>query len=255
MSDPRPHIIEELVSEIPTLTAGQLYWLEMVVRIFKSAHYYAIAKSDLFDTQTLENFGDAMRIHHTFSAEPFSKDRFEYVFTRVLTMSGHQASLAPKGNPGHDVTIDGTRLSLKTQADKAIKEDRIWISKFMELGKGKWGDDPRDLEGLRQQFLEHLKSYDRVLSLRTLRKAPRWRYELIEIPKGILEAAKGGDLEMKVDSKQLPKPGYCYVKNEREELMCELYFDAGGERKLQVKNLWKKYCSVHATWEFTIPQE
>jgi type II restriction enzyme len=155
MADPTLRRVEELVSEIPTLTAGQLYWLERVVGVFKGAHYYTVAKSDLFDTQTLENFGDAMRIHHSFSVEPFSKDKFEYVFTRVLTMSGHRASLAPKGNPGHDVTIDGIRLSLKTQADKAIREDRIWISKFMELGKGRWGDDPRDLEGLRQQFLEH----------------------------------------------------------------------------------------------------
>lgn len=255
MTDQKLRIVEELVSKIPTLTAGQLYWLERVVNVFESAHYYAIANSDLFDIQTLENFGDAMRIHHSFSAEPFSKDKFEYAVTRVLTMSGHQASLARKGSPGHDATVDGVRLSLKTQADSAIREDRIWISKFMELGKGKWGDDPRDLKGLRQQFLEHLKNYDRVLSLRALHKAPRWRYELVEIPKGILEMARDGELEMMVASKQFPKPGYCYVRNERGELMYELYFDAGGERKLQVKNLWKKFCSVHATWEFVIPQE
>jgi type II restriction enzyme len=88
-----------------------------------------------------------------------------------------------------------------------------------------------------------------------LHKTPRWCYELVEIPKGILEAAKDGNLEMRVDSKQHPKPGYCYVKDKRGELMYELYFDAGGERKLQVKNLWKRYCTVHATWEFNIPQE
>ena len=73
----------------------------------------------------MRNFGDAMRIHHGFSAEPFSKDKFEYVFVIVLKLSGHNAQSAPKGNPDHDVTVDGVQLSLKNQADKNIKEGGI----------------------------------------------------------------------------------------------------------------------------------
>ena len=34
------------------------------------------ALNKLFDKITLRNFGDAMRIHHGFSAEPFSKDKY-----------------------------------------------------------------------------------------------------------------------------------------------------------------------------------
>jgi type II restriction enzyme len=29
-----------------------------------------------------------------------------------------------------------------------------------------------------------------------------------------------------------------------------LYFDGGGERKLQIKHLLKSHCAVIATWEF-----
>ena len=112
-------------------------------------------------------------------------------------MSGHRAELAPKGNPGHDATVDGVQLSLKTQADKNIKENILWISKFMELGKGDWGDDTNDLEGLRGQFLNHLDSYEKILSLRAVRKAPHWKYELVEIPINVLKLANGGELEMK----------------------------------------------------------
>jgi type II restriction enzyme len=223
--------------------------------VFAADYVFRLGKADLFDETTLQNFGDAMRVHHSFSSEPFSKDKFEYVLVRVLKMSGHTASLAPKGNPGHDASADGVKLSLKTQADKGVKEGTIWISKFMELGKGNWGDSPSDLLGLREQFLTHMTAYDRILTLRTLTKAPKWKYELVEIPKGLLVKAKGGELKMMMDSKQYPKPGHCYVRDQAGETVFDLYFDGGSERKLQIKNLNKNFCSVHATWEFTIPPE
>ncbi|MBI5740204.1 MAG: restriction endonuclease [Nitrospirae bacterium] len=255
MTDDKTRLIELLVKTIPELTAGQLQWLQRVVHVFSARHDFKLRKSDLFDETILQNFGDAMRVHHSFSSEPFSKDKFEYVLVKVLKMSGHKAALAPKGNPGHDATADGIKLSLKTQADKGVKEDIIWISKFMELGKGNWGNNPEDLVGLRQQFLAHMKAYDRILTLRTLAKSPKWKYELVEIPKGLLMKAKTGELKMMGDSRQYPKPGYCYIRDQTGGSMFELYFDGGTERKLQIKNLNKNYCSVHAIWEFIIPPE
>lgn len=255
MTDDRKRLIELLVKTIPELTAGQLQWLQRVVHVFSVDHDFRLSESNIFDETTLQNFGDAIRVHHSFSSEPFSKDKFEYVLVKVLKMSGHTSTLAPKGNPGHDATTNGVKLSLKTQADKGVKEDILWISKFMELGKGNWGDNPVDLIGLRQQFLEHMKAYDRILTLRTLTRAPKWKYELVEIPKGLLMKASDGELKMMTDSKQYPKPGYCYFRNKAGELIFELYFDGGSERKLQIKNLKKRYCSVHATWEFVIPPE
>lgn len=255
MTDDKLILVKSLVDKIPDLTAGQLHWLQRVVNVFRADHKFAITKSDLFDEKTLQNFGDAMRVHHCFSLEPFSKDKFEYVFVSVLNMSGHVADLAPRGNPGHDATIDGIRLSLKTQADKGIKANSIWISKFMELGKGQWTDKAADLEGLRQQFIKHMRNYDRVLTLRALSKGPNWKYELVEIPKSLLQRAKNGILEMKANSKQFPKPGYCHVRNTKGDKLYDLYFDGGTERKLQIKDLAKSLCSIHASWEFVIPPE
>jgi len=253
--DDKAQLLKSLVSTIPDLTAGQLHWLQRVVKTFSADHDYQLLKSDIFDETTLQNFGDAMRVHHCFSAEPFSKDKFEYVLVKILDMSGRMTKLSPKGNPGHDATLDNVRLSLKTQADKGIKEDKIWISKFMELGKGDWGDNPEDLEGLRDQFFNHMDNYDRIFSLRNLSIGPCWRYELVEIPKDVLSMAKIGTLAMKSNSRQSPKPGYCYVRDSRGRTIFELYFDGGGERKLQIKKLDKKYCFVHATWDFFIPPE
>jgi type II restriction enzyme len=207
----------------------------------------------LIDETALYTFGDALRIHHSFSVEAFTKDKFEYVLEQSLNMSGQVAKLANKGNRGHDITIKGVPVSLKTQADKTIKKDKIWISKFMELGSGKWGDDPDDLIGLRDEFLHHMRNYEKIFTLRTLSRAPHWHYELVEIPKALLELSAYGELEMKTEGKQFPKAGYCFVKDEKGSLMYQLYFDGGGERKLQIQHLLKKECIVHANWKFTIP--
>lgn len=242
----------KLAENIKHLTAGQIRWLDGVLQVFNGKHEFKLLQPDILDEHSVSDFGEALRIHHSFSAEAFSKDKFEYVLADVLNANSKKAVLAPKGNRGHDLTIDGVTVSLKTQADRDIKDDRIWISKFMELGKGKWEDDPSDLEGLRQEFLEHMKNYERIFTLRALSREPDWLYELVEIPKSLLLLASSGTLEMKTESRQFPKPGYCYVQNQRGEQLFQLYFDGGGERKLQVKHLLKNQCIVHATWEFTI---
>ena len=244
--------IERLIKSLPDLTGGQLRWIESIVEQFSQPSAFTRdSESDLITPCMLQDFGDALRIHHCFSVEPFRKDRFEYVLQRVTTLCDKEAELAPAGNPGYDMIIDDERFSLKTQADKGIRVEELYISKFMELGQGKWDDDPADLIGLREQFLTHLKSYDRILSLRTLQRGPeQWRYELVEIPKPLLREARQGRLEMRLKSTQMPKPGYCYVSGSEGDKF-QLYFDGGTERKLQIKHLKKAYCIVHAEWIFT----
>lgn len=244
--------IEYLLNSIPELTDGQLRWVESIILQFSQPFAFKYEPgSDLITPCVLQDFGDALRIHHSLSAQPFSKDKFEYVLERIINLCGLKAELAPRGNPGHDITIEQLRFSLKTQADKNIRIDKLHISKFMELGQGKWGDDPADLIGLRQQFLVHMESYDRILSLRTLQRGPElWHYELVEIPKHLLREAQNGTLDMRLQSTQMPKPGYCYVQGPEGEKF-QLYFDGGTERKLQIKHLKKKYCFVHAEWKFS----
>src|SRR5205807_2426255 len=111
--------------------------------------------------------------------------------------------------------------------------------------------DPKDLEGLRNQFLEHMGDYERIFTLRALKRGPaEYLYELVEIPKEMLQEAQKGEFEMCLSSKQMPKPGYCFVKDDKGGTKFELYFDGGTERKLQIKHLNKSLCKVHARWQF-----
>lgn len=251
MNSERKEQLERLAAALPDLTDGQLRWVESIIEQFsRPSSFTRDPHSDLITPCVLQDFGDALRIHHCFSVEPFRKDRFEYVLHRVVTLCGTEAMLAPTGNPGYDIIIEHERFSLKTQADKSIRINKLHISKFMELGQGKWDNDPADLIGLRDQFLTHLASYDRILSLRALQRGPeQWRYELVEVPKPLLQEAKHGELEMRLNSTQMPKPGYCFVRGPAGEKF-QLYFDGGTERKLQIKHLKKKHCVVHAEWTF-----
>lgn len=243
--------IERLIVAIPALSNYRLHLVETVVGVFQTPKdFRRLATSTLITPQVLQDLGDVLRLHHAFSREPFSKDKFEYAFERVLLATKVKAQMAPRGARGYDIEINAERYSLKTEAAKAIRDTTIHISKFMELGGGQWGSDPKDLIGLREQFVANLNGIQRILILRALKKGdPTYKYELIEVPKELFLKAKTGRLEMKTESAQNPKPGYCYVEENGQKLY-SLYFDGGGERKLQIKGLRKDLCVVHCTWEF-----
>ncbi len=240
----------ELRALLGELSESQFMWAERIIGQFRlKPDFYRDPNSDLILPCVLEAFGDVLQIHHCYSAEALSKDRFEYALERVLNGCGIPAQRARRGNPGYDLRIWDTQVSLKTQADKSIQREFLHISKFMELGKGKWATE-EDVAGLRERFFRHMDSYERILQLRRLTATESFQeYELVEIPKSLLLRAATGHIEMKHDSRQDPKPAICNViDNETGGRLFQLYFDAGSERKLQIKHLAKHNCIVHAQW-------
>jgi len=252
-------IIIRITNYLPKLTEGQLIWVDKIAHQFtKLRKFERLLDSDIVTTEfLLEDFGDALRIHHCFSDEPFTKDKFEYVLVNVFKYYGIKADKSKYNHPGADITINDRRFSLKTQADQNLRVGSINIHKYMELGKGDWTDQEYQLKGLTNQFLRHLENYDKILVLRNIGRpspiSPYWKYELVEIPKRLLLKVKTGNYVMMSDSIQTPKPGYCRVFNTKTKaLQFELYFDGGTERKLKINKIDKSLCIVHATWEFII---
>jgi hypothetical protein len=246
-----------LSKTLTPLSGAQLELLAYIVEsLGADMRVHVHPASDFVSEAFARMFGDLLLVHHALSRENFSKDKFEYGLETSLRRVHIPAALATKGNHGHDIEVRDERWSLKTQADDAIKRDRIEISKFMELGKGQWNTEA-DLPGLRQRMFDHMKDYDRIFTLRTLSAAktkaaardPFHHYELVEIPKVLLLRADGVDCVMSQVSKQTSKPGSCTV-TDNGELLFKLVFDGGTERKLTVKHLAKSACQVHATWRF-----
>lgn len=242
------------------LTEPQLTLIESIIDKLNVPYeiLWVLEYSDLAIENFAQLFGDYLKVHHCFSREALSKDRFEYALEDICNQVGLAAQLADRGNPGQDITINGQNFSLKTQADKKIKTDEIWVSKFMELGKGEWTDKIEHLVGLRDQFLEHMTAYERIFQLRCLSNNPKnysantYHYELVEIPKGLLLEASNGVLAYSEKSQQIPQIGYCNVLDESKGIKFQLYFDGGSERKLHLKKLQKSFCIKHAEWKFSL---
>jgi type II restriction enzyme len=251
-----PDVPAELLELLRKLSTRKLAYVSSVVTgLLGAMTEKRNERSDLVTDVFLEEFGVHLLAHHGTATRLLTKEQFERAMERVMKLAGRNAQRSPMGNPGHDVTIDGTKFSLKTQADAHLKVDSIWISKFMELGKGDWSNKPEQLKGLRDQFLRHMKNYERIVTLRAWEREDKGKkfrhYELVEIPKALLEEAAKGELQMRLESTQNPKPGYCTVKDGKGNVKFALYFDGGTERKLQVKDLKKSLCIVHGEWDFS----
>lgn len=240
--------IREIVEALRRLTPAQQTWVRSAIHAFGAACQFDRASdSDVVTDAVLAFLGDRLLSHHAGSRQALSKDRFEFTFESALNASGIPAQLVKsRTNRGHDMTIRGIPVSLKTEAAANIKDESIHVSKWMELGRGEW-----KLPLLLDLFLEHMQSYDRIFTLRRLKDdGAKIRYELVEIPKKLLLEAENCELEVCADSRQKPRPGYGYVKDASGQLKYSLYFDGGTERKLQIKHLRKDLCKVHATWIF-----
>jgi type II restriction enzyme len=248
---PVANITERLVK----LSEGQLAMLNGIVDTFlQEVSATRRDDSDVVSPQFLDAFGDILKLHHSLSNDYLDKHRFEAAMERVYRVLGVDAHRPNRNNPGHDLSVGGVPWSLKTQGDNGIKLDFLHISKFMEMGKGKW-ETESDLPGLRDRFIQHMLAYQRIFQLRYFRlEATQLMlhshyYELVEIPKSLLLQAQDFECVMSHSSKQNPKPGYCTVTKDGI-VSFRLYFDGGSERKLQIKDIRKSLCIVHATWEF-----
>lgn len=240
--------VGEIVEALRCLTPPQQQWVKATILAFGAlGQFWRAPDSDIVTQTVLDNFGDRLMSHHAGSRQALSKDRFEFALEAALNDSGIPARLVKsRTNRGHDLTIVGIPVSLKTEAAANIRVDSIHVSKWMELGKGDW-----ELPLLQQMFLEHMRSYERIFTLRCLdADAAHVSYELVEIPKALMLEASNCQLEVREDSRQNPKPGYGYVRDAAGQLKYALYFDGGTERKLQIKSLRKDLCKVHATWVF-----
>jgi hypothetical protein len=183
-----------------------LDWVSAVIRQFQLPYeFHRNENSDLITPEVLDMLGDALRIHHAFSRQALSKDRFEFALESSLKRAGIEAELVQnRTNRGHDITVRGIPVSLKTQADASIRAESLHISKFMEHGKGAW-----ELPLLRDLFLQHMDSYERIFQFRCLLPGPAlYLYELVEIPKPLLAEGANAQLIIQTLSRQTPQPGY-----------------------------------------------
>lgn len=206
-------------------------------------------ESEVMPEDVAREIGVRLKTHHAMNAAAMTKESFEGAFEAAFRKCGYKACRAPNGNPGHDLTVEGVKYSLKTQADAKIRAEWIDIHKQQELGSGEWGDQPEHFVGLMAQVKEHLKRYDKILVFRRLKSKTHEIYELVEVPHELYHRALECDPVISQNSGSRAKPATIELRDE-QGVMLKLYFDGGGERKLKVQNIRKSLCNVHARWSF-----
>jgi hypothetical protein len=248
--------VESVAEKLAKLSQRQLNYLNSALEgLIEPIDVTRLEGSDIASEIFVEEFGNRLKAHHGVSSKALTKQHFERAMEEACNVCGMPATLNTPNFPGCDIKIQGQTFSLKTQGDKAIKPEKLWISKFMELGTGEWTDQVEQLRVLTGQFLNHLSKYNRILSLRNFHRKTGdktlWKYELLEIPVELLLNANQGEYSMNVTSTQSAKPGTCKV-TDSQGLAFQLYFDGGTERKLHIQHLRKNLCKEHATWTFYI---
>src|SRR5262245_4966818 len=122
--------LKRLASILPKLTPGQLLIVERTVDVFALPRDFKLSATDFLTAEMVEEMGDMLMVHHCFSTQPLTKDKFEYALESVFEAHGAVVARPAATNPGHDLQVNHHRLSLKTQADKGIKSGEVYISKF-----------------------------------------------------------------------------------------------------------------------------
>lgn len=221
-----------------------------------------------------QNLLTRLKVHHATAGEKFKKTPFEYAFARANEAVGRAVVVSDRTNPtfaGHDVTVNGVRFSLKTEAEKrlstpaaarsGISRAGIKVSKFMEMRAIRSFAGPGQVVGTGvAAVLRHLGGYDRILALRGYDvQAPFTgvRYDLYELPVGLLRERVGvvgmGDVSRTKPQQKTGGPASdtvswkVEVDDGRGKRLCELVFD-GSVEKVTLRNLALDYCRLLAHW-------
>lgn len=200
------------------------------------------------------HLGEAFARLQALTDAPVSKVAFENTLSLAFEDCGSVVSMpAERTNAGHDLTIDGVRLSLKTEAAGAINPKRLRISKLMEAAWSKDFGSTADAVASVGRIVAHLGSYERILVLRAFCTDEAITYELVEIPHavlmriGSLTADDFSPLTANGSTKALVTEPNCGDNPRQADVQYRLVFD-GSANKVSIKSLRKDLCRIHALW-------
>jgi type II restriction enzyme len=173
--------LEELGQLLPTIAA-----------VRTPASYTPGDADEITTPKFVDRFTWGLKMFHAshHATAVLNKKAFEFLFDAASVAAGRDSRLTPNPSfPGRDVTVDGTRFSLKTATLQGLEDRPIKISKFMELkAMRSFRTRVGFFEG-RKYVLAHLEKYDRILMLRvfgSLAATGEVRYELREIDCSLL---------------------------------------------------------------------
>lgn len=241
--------LRELIAVATVLDPVQVELLTDIARVMlRQVEETLSPASDFVTARFAANFRNRLLIHHAVNEAKLTKKAFEFAFKGACEANGKTALITLSDTySGVDVTVGGERFSLKTEAAKGIKADRITISKFTEA---RWIQQAATLEelaaGVRTRIPAHLEHYDRIIVLRARGLSEtRLLYEIVEIPRRLLrrvETLTAADFTAR--TKQGGSTGKVRVDG-RPAFTVRL---DGSDGKISLVDVMMDQCVRHAQW-------
>lgn len=146
--------------------------------------------------------------------------------------------------PSHDLLVENSRLSLKTETGVGTDRELINITKLCTTEREPWTPGV-----LIQRVMEHLARHDVILMLRAVWRAPLIHYQLLEIPVELLKLIQAAELQPVGRRKGRQSLGADVYRQEGK--VFHAHFD-GSDGKCQIRNLHVKHCAMLQEWDLQI---
>lgn len=146
-----------------------------------------------------------------------------------------------RNQPRHDLLVENTRISVKTETGESTDQNKITITKLCTTEREPWTPDV-----LIGRVMEHLGRYDVILMFRAVWELPVIHYQLVEIPVELLRLIKKAKVEPVGTRKGRQSLGADVFRG--SEKMFHIHFD-GSDGKCQVRDLAVSNCIMLETWD------
>lgn len=199
----------------------------------------------IFDEGFLASLEISVKIHHQlYPLVPPQGIYFEALVERSFKAIKKPYAMVQASNrnlAGHDLLVEGKRISLKTETGSSTKTNRITITKLCTTEKEPW-----DAPTLIARVLDHLSRYELVLMLRSIWERPLLHYQLIEIPIDTLRLIETANVEITGTRKGRQSLGAKVAVN--DQVMFSVFFDAS-DGKCAIRGLRVSDCVMLREWD------
>jgi hypothetical protein len=146
-----------------------------------------------------------------------------------------------KNQPRHDLLVENTRISLKTETGDNTKPEQITITKLCTTEREPW-----EAGVLLRRVMDHLSRYDVLLMFRAVWEPHVIHYQLVEIPVEKLRLI--GTVSLEPTGHRRGRQSLGSDVTEQGEKIFRVHFDAS-DGKCSVRGLGIRHCVLLEGWD------
>jgi Type II site-specific deoxyribonuclease len=146
-----------------------------------------------------------------------------------------------RNQPRHDLLVEDTRISLKSETGNNTRAEHITITKLCTTEREPW-----EAKVLIGRVMQHLSRYDVIMMFRTVWEAEAIHYQLVEIPVEKLKLISKVSVEPVGHRKGRQSLGADVL--EGGEKVFRVHFDAS-DGKCSVRGLGIEHCLILEAWD------